>query len=176
MNNLSNIWDLVHFLFFSYLFILFLWPSVSLEQEGMNKTWAGNGSEEFKSGLQRNARGSHSIPPPAVFHQGRFKTSGRKAPCIIISRYLRSSSLQADTGRLCGLGFHGQQQSAMYCETDNVAIATIRAPGVEKHNLVISLVIRNWISSRNLFNRHASNNNKNYQCTLKHCMRQGNRW
>lgn len=65
----NNIWDFIHCLFFSYLLVLFLALLVSLGPgEDMNKSWAGNVAEKFKSGLKSNGRCSHSISRPAAFH------------------------------------------------------------------------------------------------------------
>lgn len=124
----------------------------------MSKSWAGKMAEKFKPGLKSNGRGSHSISRPAALDQGSARTSGRKAHCTIISRYLRSSSSQADSGRFCGLGFHGYLQPPVCYEMQTMP-SVLKCchcnpckPEFEKLNLVISLMIRNWTWSCNSFN------------------------
>lgn len=104
-----------------------------------------------------------------VDFRGDLKPQERKVPCTVISMCLRSSSPQADTGRLCGLGSHGQLQSPVYFEMQKMPSCPKMWPlqpsvcqSLRSINLIISLIIRNWISSRYLFS-HRSSNNKNYQ-------------
>lgn len=161
----SNIWDSAHCLVFSYLFFWFLWLRVSLRTEG---SWAESVAE-FKSPLISNETGSHSIPRPAVFHQGVAEPPEER--CVVLLYPLAWCPAHPELNLESSVGWasHGQLPSNLYCDIQTVPSGPkvlslqLSTPEFEKHlSLWSSGIEYAVISSIHSISNLAED--KNYPC------------